>query len=90
MRIVASEPSGQSMVIDHIMVMPSGQTVIVLRDGTTLELSDNDVEMLEMSFASECENCGFDPNEAYGDSAYSADEDDEEEEDDGPVPFVRG
>jgi len=90
MRIVAAETSGQGMVIDHIMTMPTGQIVIVLRDGTVLELSDNDVEMLEMSFASECENCGFDPNaDPFVESADSADEDDEEEEDDGPVPFVR-
>lgn len=87
MRIVGAE-SDHSMVIDHIYVMPSGQSVIVLRDGTSLELSDNDVEMLEMSFASECENCGFDPNaDPFEDSADSADED--EEEDDGPDPFAR-
>lgn len=84
MRIVAAESSGQSMVIDHVMDMPSGETVIVLRDGTTLELSDNDVELLEMAFASECENCGFDPNaNPFEDSADSADE--EEEEDDEPA-----
>lgn len=65
--------------ISHIFAA-TGQTVIVLRDGTTLELSDNDVEMLEMSFASECENCGFDPNEDPFED--SADEDDEEYEDD--------
>lgn len=56
----------------------TGQTVIVLRDGTTLELSDLDVEMLEMSFASECENCGFDPNEdPFEDSADEEEDDDE-------------
>ena len=77
------------MVIDHIFVLPSGQSVIAMRDGTTLELSDKDVEMLEMSFASECENCGFDPNaDPFEDSSDSADEDDEEE-DDGPDPFPR-
>lgn len=86
---MAAETSGQSMVIDHIMTMPDEQTVIVLRDGTTLELSDNDVEMLEMAFASECEACGFDPNaDPFEDSSDSADEDDEEE-DDGPDPFTR-
>lgn len=70
------------MVIDHIFVLSSGQTVIALNDGTTLELSDNDVELLEMNFASECENCGFDPNaDPFEDSADSADEDDEEEND---------
>lgn len=85
MRIVSAE-SDQSMVIDHIYVMPSGQSVIVLRDGTSLELSDNDVEMLEMSFAPECENCGFDPNaDPFEDSADSADEDEEEDEDDEPA-----
>lgn len=75
--------SDQTMVINHIMSMPNEQTVIVLRDGTALELSDNDVEMLEMHFASECENCGYDPNaDPFEDSADSADEDDEEEGDD--------
>lgn len=71
------------MVIDRIFVLPSGQSVIALRDGTTLELSDNDVEMLELSFASECENCGFDPNaDPFEDSA---DEDDDEEYEDDQV-----
>lgn len=79
MRIAAS---AQSMVIDHVMTMPDGQTVIVLRDGTALELSDNDVEMLEMSFTSECENCGFDPNEDPFED--SADEDEEDEDDEYP------
>lgn len=74
--------SGEApMVIDHIMTLPDGQSVIVLRDGTTLELSDNDVEMLEMSFASECENCGFDPNaDPFEDSADEEDDDDDERE----------
>lgn len=73
--------SDQTMVINHIMSMPNEQTVIVLRDGTALELSDNDVEMLEMHFASECENCGFDPNaDPFEDSSDSADE--EEDDDD--------
>lgn len=74
--------SDQTMVINHIMSMPNEQTVIVLRDGTTLELSDNDIEMLEMHFASECENCGFDPNaDPFEDSADSADEDEEDDDD---------
>lgn len=69
------------MVIDHIFVLPSGQSVMVLRDGTALELSDNDVELLELNFASECENCGFDPNaDPFEDSSDSADEDDDEED----------
>lgn len=73
--------SDQTMVINHIMSMPNEQTVIVLRDGTTLELSDNDIEMLEMHFASECENCGFDPNaDPFEDSADSADEEDDDDE----------
>lgn len=73
--------SDQTMVINHIMSMPNEQTVIVLRDGTTLELSDNDVEMLEMHFASECENCGFDPNaDPFEDSADEEEEDDDEPE----------
>lgn len=70
--------------ISRIYTMLSGQRVIVLRDGTSLELSDFDVEMLESAFESECENCGFDPNEdPFEDSADSADE--EEEEDDEPA-----
>lgn len=82
MRIVSAE-SDQGMVIDHIMTMPNGQTVIVLRDGTALELSDNDVELLDLSFGGECENCGFDPNaDPFEDSADSADEDEEEEDED--------
>lgn len=65
----------EAMVIDHIFVTPDGQNVIVLRDGTTLELSDNDVEMLEMSFPSECENCGYDPSIGPFDGADDEDED---------------
>lgn len=82
MRIVAAETGDQSMVIDHVMTMPDGQTVIVLRDGTALELSDNDVELLDLSFGGECENCGFDPNEDPFED--SADEDEEDEDDEYP------
>jgi predicted Zn-ribbon and HTH transcriptional regulator len=81
-RITAAESSGQPMVIDHIMTLPDGQSVIVLRDGTTLELSDNDVEMLEMAFPAECENCGYDPNEEVLLTEGSADDNEEEEEQD--------
>lgn len=81
MRIVASEGDGKAMIIDHVMDMPSGETVIVLRDGTTLELSGNDVELLEMAFASECENCGFDPNADPFEDSADEDEDEEYEDD---------
>lgn len=68
--------------ISRIYTMLSGQRVIVLRDGTAIELSDFDVEMLESAFESECENCGFDPNaDPFEDSSDSAAEDDDEEED---------
>lgn len=54
---------------------------IHLTDGTVLELTDVDIETLEMSFASECENCGFDPNEdPFEDSADDEDEEDEDED----------
>lgn len=75
----SADPEDQ---IERIYSLSSGQQVIVLRDGTAIELSDNDVEMLELSFESECEACGFDPNaDPFEDSADSADEDDEEEGD---------
>ena len=58
-----------------------GRRVIILRDGIAIELTDSDVEMLEVAFDSECENCGFDPNaDPFEDSGSSADEDDEEED----------
>lgn len=64
-------------------------TYIHLTDGTVLELSDDDIEMLEMSFMSECEACGFDPNadpfededEEYEDDQVFVIEEGEEEED---------
>lgn len=69
--------------IQRIYTMLGGQQVIVLRDGTAVELSDRDVEVLEMAFDSECQNCGFDPNaDPFEDSA---DEDDDEEYEDDQV-----
>lgn len=68
--------------IQRIYTMLGGQQVIVLRDGTAVELSDRDVEVLEMAFDSECQNCGFDPNaDPFEDSSDSADEDEGYEDD---------
>lgn len=43
--------------------MQDGSRVITLTDGTALELSDMDIEMLESAFIGECEMCGWDPDE---------------------------
>lgn len=76
--------------ISRIYTLPGGATAMVLRDGTALELSDNDVELLELAFESECDNCGFDPranpfedsedeDEEYeDDQVYGGEEDDDE------------
>lgn len=34
---------------------------LYLSDGTVVELTPEDVELLQLSFGSECEACGFDP-----------------------------
>lgn len=72
---------GESDQIARVYTLPGGATAMVLRDGTAIELSDNDVELLELAFESECDNCGFDPRaDPFEDSADSADEDEEEED----------
>lgn len=74
--------------IQRIYTMESGRKVILLSDQTTLELTEDDVEMLQLAFESECQACGFDPNE--DEFEFSADDiDDDEEEDDGELPGVR-
>ena len=74
--------------IQRIYHLGSGREVILLTDGTSLELTERDVEILELAFESECQACGFDPNE--DEEEVSADDaDDDEEEDDGELPEVR-
>lgn len=74
--------------ISRIYTTVGGKKIILLSDQTTIELTEGDVEMLELSFESECQACGFDPNE--DEFEFSPDEDDEdEEEDDGELPEVR-
>jgi len=74
--------------IQRIYTMESGRKVILLSDQTTLELTEDDVEMLQLAFESECQACGFDPNE--DEFEVSADDiDEDEEEDDGELPGVR-
>lgn len=58
---------------------------IHLTDGTVLELTEADVEVLQLAFPSECDNCGYNPNDNPFED--SADEDDEEE--DGGEPEAR-
>lgn len=61
--------------ISAILTTPDGVQVIVLTDGTALELTPVDVSVLKSGFVGECEACGYDPE----------DDDDitDEEEDDG-------
>lgn len=63
--------------ISRIYTMRDGVRIITLTDGTALELSDMDVEMLESAFVGECEMCGWDPDEEDEDGTDEEDEDDE-------------
>lgn len=67
------------------MTVPDGSQIILLTDGTALELTPEDVRVLKSGFVGECEACGYDPDEDDEDIT-----DEDEEEDDGPVPYVRG
>ena len=62
-------------VISRIYTLASGQQVITLTDGTALELSTMDVEMLSGAFPGECEACGYDPNEDDVDITDDGEED---------------
>lgn len=70
--------------ISRVYTLGSGRQVILLADQTTLELDESDVEILKAGFRSECEACGYDPDE----DEYVIG-DDEEDEDDGELPEVR-
>lgn len=61
--------------IDRIYTMQDGLRIIALTDGTALELSDMDIEMLKYGFVGECEMCGYDPDE---DDEDITDEEEEE------------
>lgn len=49
--------------ISAVITVPDGSRVIVLTDGTTLELTPQDVYVLKSGFQGECEACGYDPDE---------------------------
>jgi len=55
--------SGKPDQITAILTTPDGVQVIVLTDGTTLELSTMDIGMLSGAFPGECEACGYNPDE---------------------------
>lgn len=61
-------------VISRIYTLANGQRIISLSDGTVLELSTMDVEMLSGAFPGECEACGYDPNEDDVDMTEEVDE----------------
>lgn len=63
--------------ISRIYSMRDGARIITLTDGTALELSDMDVEMLESAFVGECEMCGYDPDEDDEDITDEDEGDDE-------------
>jgi hypothetical protein len=71
--------------VSAVMSLPDGARVIVLSDGTSLELTPADVDILKLSFVGECDVCGYDPEQ----DEYVIGDDDEEEEDDGELPSVR-
>lgn len=49
--------------ISAVLSLPDGSQVIVLTDGTTLELTPLDVYVLKSGFVGECEACGYDPED---------------------------
>lgn len=49
--------------ISAVLTLPDGSQVIVLTDGTTLELTPLDVYVLKSGFVGECEACGYDPED---------------------------
>lgn len=48
--------------ISQIQYFTGGTAVVVLTDGSTLPLTEDDIDMLQLAFPGECEACGFDPN----------------------------
>lgn len=73
---MSTEP-GKPDQISRIYTMRDGARIITLTDGTALELSDMDVEMLESAFVGECEMCGYDPDEDDEDITDEDEGDDE-------------
>jgi len=65
----------QADVISRIYTLPGGKRVITLTDGTVLELSTMDVEMLSGAFPGECEACGYNPDEDEEDDEDITEED---------------
>lgn len=65
----------QADVISRIYTLPGGKRVITLTDGTVLELSSMDVEMLSGAFPGECEACGYNPDEDEEDDEDITEED---------------
>lgn len=62
-------------VISRIYTLANGQRIISLSDGTVLELSSMDVEMLSGAFPGECEACGYNPDEDEEDDEDITEED---------------
>ena len=73
---MSAGPGNQDQ-ISAVLTVPDGSQVIVLTDGTTLELTPADVYILKSGFVGECEACGYDPDE---DDEDITDEDEEEDE----------
>lgn len=71
---MSSESDG---IISSVRTLWDDSKVIHLTDGTVLELNKSDIEMLELAFESECEMCGYDPNE----DPFEEDDDEEDEDD---------
>lgn len=63
--------------ISAVIATPDGSQTILLTDGTTLELSTMDVDMLSGAFPGECEACGYDPDEDDVDITDEEEGDDE-------------
>lgn len=63
--------------ISAVLTVPDGSQVIVLTDGTVLELTPVDVYVLKSGFVGECEACGYDPEDDEDITDEEEDEDDE-------------
>jgi hypothetical protein len=53
--------------ISRIYTIADGSQFITLTDGTALELSEMDIDMLKSRFVGECEMCGWDPDDEEDD-----------------------